>query len=284
MQKIAQCTPNQTIGLLTLVQVAFAVLVLMLTVPLPFTMTDMDGLAVAGIVASLSAALMGLYSGHRITHAICHKRWHHQQDDDVLAYERAWGLSVACHCLSLLATGLHVYFAVQIGANCLHDKPKEEHGFRPSCDSGTFDMNPVLTFLMLEVSVSVADLLLPTWLCSDVGILAGILPHVFGVAALIALGITSIIASVRVAIVVEDLVLGNHSDAPINLPHHVGIGRLHAGMYADNCLGCRGLKTCKPFEHSVLGMLYVCQYGLGYKRHTQSKLECYNQFAPCSSA
>eukprot|EP00045_Choanoeca_perplexa_P007313 m.64977 g.64977 ORF g.64977 m.64977 type:complete len:382 (-) comp14019_c0_seq1:649-1794(-) len=180
-----------------IMQIAFSVLVLLLTVPLPFTMTDMDGLAVAGIVVSAIAALVGLYSGHRITHAICHKRWHHQQDDDILAYERAWGLSVACHCLCLLATGLHVYFAVQIGANCLHDKPSQAHGFRPSCDS-------------------------------DVGLLAGILPHVFGVVALIPLGITSIIASVRIAIVVEDLVLGNHSDAPINLPHSHGVEDLQA--------------------------------------------------------
>jgi len=99
-------------------------------------MTDINGLAIAGIVVSAAAALFGLYSGHRITHAICHKRWHHQQDNDVLAYERAWGLSVACHCLSLLGTGLHVYFAVQIGANCQHDKPHKTGAFRPSCDSG----------------------------------------------------------------------------------------------------------------------------------------------------
>eukprot|EP00730_Choanoeca_flexa_P007105 TRINITY_DN12279_c1_g1_i6.p1 TRINITY_DN12279_c1_g1~~TRINITY_DN12279_c1_g1_i6.p1 ORF type:complete len:385 (+),score=69.29 TRINITY_DN12279_c1_g1_i6:153-1307(+) len=171
-----------------LLQTAFSLLVLLLSVPLPFTMTDIDGLAIAGILASVVASLFGLWSGHRITHAISRRRWHHQSDADILYYERAWGLSVACHCLSLMATGLHVYFAIEIGVNCVRDGPKQAGGFRPSCDS-------------------------------DVGILAGILPHVFGSLAVASLGITSILASVRVAKVVEDLVLGNHSDGPINMPH-----------------------------------------------------------------
>ncbi|EDQ92158.1 uncharacterized protein MONBRDRAFT_35950 [Monosiga brevicollis MX1] len=155
----------------TMCQMGFSLAVLLLTLPLPFTMQDVDALAVTAMVASFLAAFLGFFASIRSARHVNCKTW--SSDVDTLRFERAWGLSVGCHCLCLLASGLHAYFSAQIIADCLRDDTAPGY-FRPSCDG-------------------------------DVGVLAGILPHLVNTIAVLALGVTSIIASVRIAIVTEIL-------------------------------------------------------------------------------
>ena len=110
-------------------------MVLLLSIALPLTMTDVDGLAVAGMVTSFAAALFGFLSGQRVCQHLSRRAFPQLGESGILLLERSWGYSVACHCLSLLATGLHTYFAVQIISDCSREKPKEGV-FRLSCDSG----------------------------------------------------------------------------------------------------------------------------------------------------
>lgn len=153
------------------IQLAFALLSLVVSFPLIFTTTSKGPLSIAVIVASLVAGLLGIISSRLVLVFVSRRNW--PRGINLRRFEHAWGISVGAHCVCLVATGLHVYFAVEVIYDCTENKPASGD-FRPNCDA-------------------------------NIGVLAGILPHLFGALALAMLGISSVIAAIRVATLVEQL-------------------------------------------------------------------------------
>ena len=153
------------------IQLAFSLLSVVVSFPLIFTTTSKGALSIAVIATSLLAGILGLLSSRLIMVFISRAKW--PRGINMRRFEHAWGISVGAHCVCLMATGLHVYFAVEVIYNCTESEtPKGD--FRPNCDA-------------------------------NVGVLAGILPHLFGALSLAMLGISSIITAIRIATLVEQL-------------------------------------------------------------------------------
>lgn len=166
-------------------QLAFALLALVVSIPLAFTTTSSSALSIAGIITSILAALTGLFSSRLVLFYVSRRNW--PRGVNLRRFEHAWGISVATHCLCLVGAGLHVYFTAQVIYTCVKTSPPEKTDFRPNCDA-------------------------------NVGVLAGILPYIMNGVALVMLGIASVITAIRVATLVEQLThtTGRHL-AAINL-------------------------------------------------------------------
>lgn len=165
------------------VQLAFSFSTFLIAIPLPITMTQVDALAVCAFIASIVASLLGIVSAVLTFRNVSWSKWPHHFH--LPTFDRSWGTSVACHCCCLLAVGLHVYFSTQIVSDCRRDSVPEED-FRPNCDS-------------------------------NVGVLAGIIPHILNCITLIVLGLTSVYHSIRASVLEEDVLEVHASDiAAIN--------------------------------------------------------------------
>ena len=160
------------------IQGCFALQVLILSVPLWATNPNPSGLLSTGIVASIGAALLAIMSTILIVRYINVNRWPRHACFRTL--EHAWGLSVAAHCVGLIAIGLHAYFSSQVVYTCLsNDHP---HDFRPNCNG-------------------------------NAGVLAGLLPYIFNVVALVMMGITSLVTTVRMATLAHDAAAGRFAES-----------------------------------------------------------------------
>ncbi|EGD79262.1 hypothetical protein PTSG_09986 [Salpingoeca rosetta] len=166
------------------IQGCFALQVLVMAIPLWVTSQLPNVLLVAGIVATMLAGILGLLSTAFILRFVNVDRWPRRACFRTL--EHAWGLSVGAHCIGLIATGLHVYFSTQVVYQCLSDE--HPHEFRPNCDG-------------------------------NAGVLGGLLPYIFNVVALVMMGITALVTTVRMATLAHDAAMGKFAES--DEPAHV---------------------------------------------------------------
>eukprot|EP00056_Hartaetosiga_gracilis_P023002 m.34677 g.34677 ORF g.34677 m.34677 type:complete len:502 (-) comp9942_c0_seq1:77-1582(-) len=147
---------------ITLTQLVFSIQAFVVALPLLFTNIQFNALLVVGAIVTFGAALLGFVSCALVLSQLTFLKW--PAGVRFLMLDRSWGTSVASHCLSLIACGLHIFFGVEAIYTC---SSADDGSYRPNCDA-------------------------------NIGSLTAILPFVFNIITMIMLGVTSIVAAVRV--------------------------------------------------------------------------------------